>query len=62
MRLAAILTLSAAAVTAIAIAGFGSAAPARPTYFQDVKPILDARCTGCHQAGGIAPFKLTSYR
>jgi hypothetical protein len=32
-----------------------------PTYYSDVKPILDARCTGCHQSGGIAPFALTSY-
>jgi hypothetical protein len=28
---------------------------------QDVKPILDARCAGCHFSGGIAPFSLTTY-
>jgi hypothetical protein len=33
----------------------------RVTYFQDVKPILDGRCVGCHYRGGIAPFPLKSY-
>ena len=60
-RLAAILAAGLAAVVAVGIVGFGHAAPTRPTYFQDVKPILDSRCAGCHYAGGIAPFKLTSY-
>lgn len=32
-----------------------------PTYYQNVKPILDAKCTKCHVEGGIAPFSLTSY-
>jgi Copper type II ascorbate-dependent monooxygenase, C-terminal domain len=32
-----------------------------PTYFADVKPILDGRCATCHRVGGIAPFALTSY-
>jgi hypothetical protein len=32
-----------------------------PTYHQDVAPILARRCTGCHTAGGIAPFSLESY-
>jgi hypothetical protein len=31
------------------------------TYYQDVKPILDAKCAGCHVADGIAPFALTTY-
>jgi mono/diheme cytochrome c family protein len=31
------------------------------TYHKDVRPILEARCVGCHSAGGIAPFDLTSY-
>jgi hypothetical protein len=30
-------------------------------YYADVKPIVDARCVGCHSPGGIAPFPLTSY-
>lgn len=60
-RLFAIFTTGAIATIAVALVGFGQAAPARPTYFQDVKPILDARCAGCHYAGGIAPFALTGY-
>jgi hypothetical protein len=35
--------------------------PAGVTYHQDVKPIVDARCGGCHGADGIAPFALTTY-
>jgi hypothetical protein len=61
VRIAALTALTAAAVAAFVVAGFGSAAPAGPTYFQDVKPILDGRCAGCHRAGGIAPFRLSGY-
>lgn len=32
-----------------------------PTYYQDIAPILSERCSGCHQAGGVAPFSLTTY-
>jgi hypothetical protein len=39
----------------------GEAARRGPSYFQHVKPILDARCTSCHTAGGIAPFQLRTY-
>jgi mono/diheme cytochrome c family protein len=61
-RLAALLVTGLAAITVVGIIALGSsAAPPRPTYFQDVKPILDSRCAGCHYAGGIAPFKLTGY-
>lgn len=35
--------------------------PATPTYYKDVLPIIEAHCQGCHIAGGIAPFALTSY-
>jgi len=31
------------------------------TYWQDAKPILDAKCNGCHTQGGIAPFSLETY-
>ncbi|MFN3266720.1 MAG: hypothetical protein ACK41E_07760 [Deinococcales bacterium] len=33
-----------------------------PTYYQHVKPILEANCTSCHVQDGIAPFSLTSLR
>ena len=53
------------AALALAIVGRGgaadAAAPARPTYFGDVRPILEGRCVSCHYSGGIAPFALTSY-
>lgn len=32
-----------------------------PTYFQDVKPIVDAKCMSCHADAGIAPFALGTY-
>lgn len=31
------------------------------TFWQDVAPIYFDRCVGCHQAGGIAPFRLDNY-
>jgi hypothetical protein len=32
-----------------------------PTYYGDVKPIVDGKCVRCHQEGGIAPFSLETY-
>jgi Copper type II ascorbate-dependent monooxygenase, C-terminal domain/Copper type II ascorbate-dependent monooxygenase, N-terminal domain len=59
---------AALAVAAVALfAGLGSAGgagggrAAAPTYFQQVKPVLDGRCSNCHMAGGIAPFSLRTY-
>jgi hypothetical protein len=28
------------------------------TYYKDVKPLVDAKCAGCHAPDGIAPFSL----
>jgi hypothetical protein len=58
------LLAAAGAVAVVAIGGRAGATPTAavgPTYVTDVKPILDARCAGCHMQGGIAPFSLTSY-
>ncbi|MEW5851282.1 MAG: monooxygenase [Myxococcota bacterium] len=33
---------------------------AAPTWWRDVRPILGARCGGCHVEGGLAPFPLTT--
>ena len=35
--------------------------PPGPTYHQDLKPLLDARCVNCHVSGGIAPFALDTW-
>jgi hypothetical protein len=32
-----------------------------PTYYADIKPILDGRCVSCHVPDGIAPFSLVTY-
>jgi Copper type II ascorbate-dependent monooxygenase, C-terminal domain len=63
VRRVAAFALIAAVAGAVATAVFarGDSPAAAPTYYQDVKPILDGRCTGCHYPGGIAPFALTSY-
>ncbi|HLM73148.1 MAG TPA: monooxygenase, partial [Polyangiaceae bacterium] len=31
------------------------------SYYKDIKPIVDMKCSGCHQAGGVGPFPLTTY-
>jgi hypothetical protein len=37
------------------------AADSSPTFHKDVEPILQKSCMGCHSAGNIAPFGLTTY-
>jgi len=37
------------------------AATTAPKYYEDVAPLINRNCTGCHREGGIAPFPLTSY-
>jgi hypothetical protein len=32
-----------------------------PTYTRDIAPILRDKCVGCHRAGGLGPFALTTY-
>ena len=41
--------------------GAQAAESAAPTW-NNVAPILAAKCAGCHQAGGVAPFSLTTAR
>jgi hypothetical protein len=57
------------AVAAAACGSDGGSPPDNPdaantpvlTYYKDVKPIVDAKCTMCHVDGGIAPFPLLQY-
>src|SRR5262245_29982982 len=39
----------------------GGAAPAAPTYTQDVAPILNKHCVRCHRPGEVAPMSLMTY-
>ena len=32
-----------------------------PTYTRDAGKILQTRCAGCHHAGEVAPFPLTTW-
>jgi hypothetical protein len=47
-------------VAVAALRGNGDRAPSAspPSFQRDVAPVLRAKCTGCHQVGGIAPFPL----
>jgi hypothetical protein len=49
---------------ALILAGCGAtddaAAPDGPTWYGDVKPIVDSYCGDCHRAGGIAPMALAT--
>ena len=48
------------AFSALSAVGCGDdgGAPGEPTFWQDVAPILEQKCSACHQAGGVAPFPL----
>jgi mono/diheme cytochrome c family protein len=35
--------------------------PGDLTYYKDIKPIMDAKCAVCHQAGGVNEIRLDSY-
>lgn len=39
----------------------GDGPPTEVTYYQDLKPVIDAKCVGCHNPDGIAPFSLTTF-
>ena len=60
-----VLLVGLALVAGVLVAELGATdeagSRAAPTYFQQVKPVLDARCGNCHMAGGLAPFSLKTY-
>lgn len=33
----------------------------KATFYEDVQPIIHAKCTGCHRPGGGGPFNLITY-
>ncbi len=35
--------------------------PAKISYVTDIAPIIQAKCTTCHEPGGVGPMPLTSY-
>src|SRR5882724_10926118 len=37
-------------------------APARPTFYKDVLPILQDHCQSCHRQGEVAPMPLVTYQ
>lgn len=39
----------------------GGESTSAPKYYEDVAPLLNHNCVGCHREGGIAQFALTSY-
>jgi hypothetical protein len=53
--------VAAACVTAYALPIHRTPAPPVPNWAKDVAPIVYKRCSGCHHAGEVAPFTLTSY-
>jgi len=49
-------------VAAIGVSGIAILTIRRgPTFSEDIAPIVEARCAGCHQKGGPAPFPLVTY-
>ncbi len=60
------LTAGAAAVLVCGLfgpqsMGVKAQAPAAPTFYKDVLPILQKNCQGCHRPGQIGPFSMLSY-
>ena len=57
--------MRATKVSAVALLGIGLGAcggdKETTTYWQDVAPIYNDKCVGCHQPSGIAPFRLDTY-
>lgn len=42
------------------LGGWGCSEP-EPTYWTDIRPVLEGRCTNCHYEGGIGGFALSDF-
>jgi hypothetical protein len=49
-------------LVALAAGRGGEGVAATPSFTRDVAPIIQQKCSGCHQTGGVAPFSLTTAR
>jgi Copper type II ascorbate-dependent monooxygenase, N-terminal domain/Copper type II ascorbate-dependent monooxygenase, C-terminal domain len=60
----AVLVVAGIVVLAVPLAAIAASrgGSASPSFTKDVAPIIRDKCAGCHQAGGIAPFPLTTAR
>jgi mono/diheme cytochrome c family protein len=59
-----LLAAAASLVLAIPLAAFASTRGenAAPSFTKDIAPVIQQKCAGCHQSGGIAPFPLETGR
>lgn len=58
MRLLPLLFL----LTPLLLLQFSGESKSSPTYYDNVEPILRAKCLRCHREGGGAPFSLEGYK
>ena len=63
MRACAFLSIALVTTAPLPVAsgeGEGEGEGEGPTYFADMKPLIEQKCLACHVDGGIAPFALTA--
>ena len=48
-------------IVAFTILSWMASAQTKPTYYQNIEPIIKKNCMSCHRQGGIAPFSLQTY-
>src|SRR5690349_12610258 len=63
--------LVAIALAVVLMSGYGGMVPRSaqnprkkqpPTFYQDILPVLQKSCQGCHRSGGIAPMPFETYK